>query len=70
MGVQNGSAPPKMKTPISVLCEEDPQEKTFDALIRLWVQGEVPYSSLMKNYPDYYSSMIRRFLAYLTEKLS
>jgi hypothetical protein len=38
--------------------------------VKLWVKGSIPYSSLMENYPDYYSSMIRRVLAYLAERLT
>lgn len=55
--------------PISVVCEEDPQEKKFDSLIRLWINDEISYVDLMKNYPDHEISMVERIFNFISKKL-
>jgi hypothetical protein len=55
IGEQGSSVP-------TALCPEDPQERRFDALVKLWVEGEISHSALMKNYPDYESTMIQRIM--------
>lgn len=56
---------PAERRPLAIPCQVDPQEQRFDALVRLWVRDEIPYSFLMKNYPDYDSSMVKRILNFL-----
>jgi hypothetical protein len=46
----------------TVLCPEDPEERVFNACVRLWVGGEISHSALMKNYPEYDSTMMRRIM--------
>ncbi len=58
-----------LKTPISIVCEEDPQEKIFEHYIRLWVNNEISYSDLMKNYPMHEASMLKKILNFILEKL-
>lgn len=60
---------PKRRTPLSIVCEQDSQERQFDTLVKLWVQDEIPYSTLLKNYPSYESSMLKKLLYFISEKL-
>lgn len=53
--------------PFGITCEEDPEEKRFDALVKLWVNDEISYSYLMKNYPNHDASMVHKILSYLAE---
>jgi len=57
------------KSPLSIVCEEDPQEKSFEHFIRLWVNNEISYSELMKNYPTHEASMLKKILNLIIEKL-
>ena len=60
---------PLAKTPLSIVCEEDPQEKSFEHFIKLWVNNEITYSELMKNYPIHEASMLKKILNLILEKL-
>lgn len=60
----------KAKKPLSIVCEEDPQEKSFERYIKLWVNNEISYSDLMKNYPSHESSMLKKLLSLIVEKLN
>ncbi len=58
-----------VRQPLSQMCGEDPQEKRFDALVKLWVDNEIPYSFLMRNFPDYESSVVSKLLRLLASRL-
>ena len=58
---RNGSKPKKeISDLIGTICEEDPQEVVFDSMIRLWIERKIPYSELIRYYPDYDDSMPKR----------
>ena len=61
--------PRQLVSPLSIICEEDPQEKSFEQFIKLWVNDEISYSELMKNYPIHEASMLKKILNFITEKL-
>jgi len=60
----------KSAFPLSIICEEDPQEKRFEQFIKLWVNDEISYSELMKNYPTHEASMLKKILSFITEKIN
>ncbi len=62
--------PLAVRTPLSIVCEEDPQEKSFESYIRLWVNNEISYSELMKNFPMHDASMLKKILSFILEKLN
>lgn len=61
--------PLKEPAPISLVCEEDPQEKNFERFVKLWVNDEITYNELMKNYPVHEASILKKVLSFIVEKL-
>jgi len=56
--------------PISIVCDEDPEERHFDSLIKLWVEGDIPYNVLMRNYPAHdETNFLKKILNYIIERI-
>ena len=56
-------------SPKGIVVKQDPQEKEFEYLIKLWVKNEIAYETLMNNFPDLYVSrwkkIVRQILSLL-----
>jgi hypothetical protein len=58
----------EISNPIAQLCDEDIQAKQFETLVKLWIKNKITYESLMKNFPVYESSMLRKIVNYILVK--
>jgi hypothetical protein len=53
----------------TVVCPQDPQERRFNAAVKLWVEDAITHSALMENYPDYESTMLQRIVNVIAARI-
>ncbi len=58
------------KSTLAIACNQDEQELLFDNMVKLWVDNKINYSMLIRNYPDFNSSMIRKIINLFNKKKS